>query len=142
MGFQSFFQSMSNAYSGIKAQVSNIYHKGKDILHQARGGVEWFDNALNSLSSIPFLNTLVQEGKSLLQFDLIKSTIQDMDSIAQSGDLESYGGMIDQFITGGLQAGETIGGVADQFFGGGSSAPNSSVAGSSVSSGRQSMTMS
>lgn len=137
MGFQSFFQSLSNAYSGIKSTVSNLYHKGKEVVHSVRGGFEWFDQQLDKLSSIPFLNTLVQSGKDFLQYDTIKSAIQDMDNIAQSGELESYGGMLDQAISGGLKAGEAIGSAADQFFGGGSSPPNSVVAGG----GRQTMTM-
>lgn len=138
MGFASFFESLSNTYHGLKNQVSNLYHKGKDILHSARGGLEWFDEQLNKASSIPFLNTLVQTGKDFLQYDTVKSVIQDLDNIAQSGEIEAYGGMLDQAISGGLQAGQAIGYGVDQYFGGATgSPPNSSVAGG----GRQTMSV-
>ena len=94
MGFASFFESLSNAYSGIKSTVSNIFHEGKNILHKVRGGFDWFDNEINKLSSIPFVNTLVSGAKDFLQYDTIKSVIQDIDNMAQSSELEAYGGMI------------------------------------------------
>lgn len=136
MGFASFFESLSNAYSGVKATIGNLYHKGKEVVHGVRQGFQWFDEQLDKLSSIPFLNTLVQSGKDFLQYDTIKSAIQDIDNIAQSGELEAYGGILDQAISSGLQSGQTIGTAVDQFFGGGASPPNSVTAGT----GRQTMT--
>ena len=131
MGFASFFESLSNAYSGIKSTVSNIFHERKNILHKVRGGFDWFDNEINKLSSIPFVNTLVSGAKDFLQYDTIKSVIQDIDNMAQSSELEAYGGMIDKVISGGLQAGQTIGGAVDTYFSGNQSPPNSVVAGGS-----------
>ena len=141
MGFASFFESLSNAYSGIKSTIGNLYHKGKEVVHGVRQGFNWFDEKLNQLSSIPFLNTIISEGKSLLQYDLIRNTIADIDNIAQSGELEAYGGMVDQLISGGLQAGQQIGGAIDTYFGGGGSPPNSTTAGQTPV-GRQTMTAS
>lgn len=124
MGFYDLFSSVANVYSSLKSGVSEVYNFGKNIVHKTRGGIDWIDEQIDRASSIPFIGSLIKESIDELKdtqvfgvsWNRLKRGVDHLDDMISHSEIPAYAQMVDNFITSGLQLGETYGGQVDQIY--------------------------
>lgn len=127
MGFSDLFGSLSNIYNSVRTGVSEVYNFGKSIVHSGARAMNWIDEQLDSLASIPFVGEIIEEGLEEardLQFmgiswNKLKRGANKLDEFLDHSEIVSIVNQLDTAITSALEAGQTYGGEVDQFFAGG-----------------------
>ena len=128
MGFADLFGSLSNIYNTVRTGVSEIYDMGKKITGGVARGMNWIDEQLDQLASIPFVGEIIGEGLEELRdvqvfgisWNKLKRGANKLDEFLDHSEIIGIINELDTAITNTLEAGETYGGEVDQFFAGGS----------------------
>jgi hypothetical protein len=127
MGFADLFGSLSNIYNSVRTGVSEIYDMGKKVTGFVARGMNWVDEQLDSLASIPFVGEIIEEGLEEardfqfmgVSWNKLKRGANKLDEFLDHSEIVSIVNQLDTAITSALEAGQTYGGEVDQFFAGG-----------------------
>jgi hypothetical protein len=100
--WQDFVGDISDAYSGIKETVSNIYHPVKSFVHGVADTLKDIDKFISKGKDIPIVRDIVGVIQGNPLYAEVMSTSQDFaDAVDYAGEL---GNIIDTSISSGLKA--------------------------------------
>jgi len=128
MGFADLFGSLSNIYNTVRTGVSEVYDFGKKIVHGGARAMNWIDEQLDQLSSIPFIGEEIQMGLDELRdvqvfgisWNKLKRGANKLDEFLDHSEIVGLVNELDTAITNTLEAGQKYAPEVDQFFAGGS----------------------